>query len=72
MKEEIEKRRAEAAERKKQLEEDESAKPAFAINPKGSSKVRFEGSCICAEKDQNISLPIHIVCSAYKYPSCNC
>lgn len=71
MKEEIEKRRAEAAERKKQLEEEESAKPAFAINPKGSSKVRIEGSCISAE-DQNISLPIHIVCSAYKYPSCNC
>lgn len=41
MKEEIEKRRAEAAERKKQMEEEESAKPAFAINPKGSSKVSF-------------------------------
>lgn len=41
MKEEIEKRRAEAAERKKQKEE-EPVKPAFAISPKGSSKVSFE------------------------------
>lgn len=40
MREEIEKRRAEAAERKKQKEE-ESVKPAFAISPKGSSKVSF-------------------------------
>ncbi len=40
MKEEIEKRRAEAAEKKKQKEE-ESPKPAFAISPKGSSKVSF-------------------------------
>eukprot|EP00066_Takifugu_rubripes_P016537 XP_011605803.1 PREDICTED: caldesmon, smooth muscle-like [Takifugu rubripes] len=39
MREEIEKRRAEAAERKKQMEVEESAKPAFAINPKGSSKI---------------------------------
>lgn len=39
MREEIEKRRAEAAEKKKQMEVGESAKPAFAINPKGSSKV---------------------------------
>lgn len=54
MKEEIEKRRAEAAERKKQMEEDDSAKPTFAISPKGSSKVSFEGSCICAEPDHNI------------------
>lgn len=38
MKEEIEKRRAEAAEKKKQLEE-ESSQPAFAISPKGSSKI---------------------------------
>lgn len=38
MKEEIEKRRAEAAERKKQ-KEDEPLKPAFTISPKGSSKV---------------------------------
>lgn len=38
MKEEIEKRRAEAAEKKKQLEE-ESSKPVFAISPKGSSKI---------------------------------
>lgn len=37
MKEEIEKRRAEAAEKKKQKEE--SSKPTFAISPKGSSKV---------------------------------
>lgn len=44
MREEIEKRRAEAAERKKQMEVEESAKPAFAINPKGSSKVSFGGS----------------------------
>lgn len=45
MKEEIEKRRAEAAEKKKQKVE-ESAKPAFAINPKGSSKVSvFVVSC---------------------------
>lgn len=44
MKEEIEKRRAEAAERKKQMEEEEPAKPAFAINPKGSSKVGLEAS----------------------------
>lgn len=41
MREEIEKRRAEAAERKKQMEEEESAKPTFAINNKGSSKVSF-------------------------------
>lgn len=41
MKEEIEKRRAEAAEKKKQKEED-TAKPAFAISPKGSSKVSME------------------------------
>lgn len=39
MKEEIEKRRAEAAEKKKQMEED-SSKPSFAIRPKGSSKVK--------------------------------
>lgn len=38
MREEIEKRRAEAAEKKKQKEE-ESPKPAFAISPKGSSKI---------------------------------
>lgn len=57
MKEEIEKRRAEAAEKKKQMEEEESAKPAFAINPKGSSKVSVEGSCICAEPEQTIFLP---------------
>lgn len=44
MKEDIEKRRAEAAERKKQMEEEESAKPSFAINPKGSSKVSSGGS----------------------------
>ena len=40
MREEIEKRRAEAAEKKKQKEED-TAKPAFAMSPKGSSKVSF-------------------------------
>ena len=40
MKEEIEKRRAEAAEKKKQMGE-ESPKPVFAISPKGSSKVSF-------------------------------
>lgn len=39
MKEEIEKRRAEAAEKKKQMEED-SSKPSFTIRPKGSSKVK--------------------------------
>lgn len=39
MKEEIEKRRAEAAEKKK-MKEDESTKPAFTVSPKGSSKVR--------------------------------
>lgn len=38
MREEIEKRRAEAAEKKKQKEE-ESTKPAFTVSPKGSSKV---------------------------------
>jgi len=38
MKEEIEKRRAEAAEKKKQKEE-ESPAVAFTISPKGSSKV---------------------------------
>lgn len=38
MKEEIEKRRAEAAEKKKQMEEG-STKPTFTISPKGSSKV---------------------------------
>lgn len=38
MKEEIERRRAEAAEKKKQMGED-PPKPAFAISPKGSSKV---------------------------------
>lgn len=41
MREEIEKRRAEATERKKQKEE-ESVKPAFTISPKGSSKVSSE------------------------------
>lgn len=40
MREEIEKRRAEAAEKKKQKEE-ESTKTAFTISPKGSSKVSF-------------------------------
>ena len=40
MKEEIEKRRAEAAEKKKQKEE-ESTKPSFTISPKGSAKVSF-------------------------------
>lgn len=40
MKEEIEKRRAEAAEKKKQIEEG-SSKPAFTVSPKGSSKVSF-------------------------------
>lgn len=40
MREEIEKRRAEAAEKKKQKEE-EPTKPAFTISPKGSSKVSF-------------------------------
>lgn len=40
MKEEIERRRAEAAEKKKQMGE-EAAKPDFTISPKGSSKVRF-------------------------------
>lgn len=44
MREDIEKRRAEAAERKKQMEVEESAKPAFAVNPKGSLKVSFGGS----------------------------
>lgn len=39
MKEEIEKRRAEAAEKKKQKAE-ETPKPAFALSPKGSSKVK--------------------------------
>lgn len=43
MKEEIEKRRAEAAEKKKQKEEEVSTKPAFTISPKGSSKVIFTG-----------------------------
>lgn len=38
MKEEIEKRRAEAAEKKKQMQND-SVTPSFTINPKGSSKV---------------------------------
>lgn len=42
MREEIEKRRAEAAEKKKQMEEG-PPKPAFAITPKGSSKVSFCG-----------------------------
>lgn len=41
MKEEIEKRRAEAAEKKKQMEK-ESVSPSFAISPKGSSKVRSQ------------------------------
>lgn len=38
LREEIEKRRAEAAEKKKQLEQ-EPVKPSFTITPKGSSKV---------------------------------
>lgn len=46
MKEEIEKRRSEAAERKKQKEEEESVKPAFAVCPKGSSKVSSGGPYI--------------------------
>lgn len=41
MKEEIEKRRAEAAEKKKQIEEETTKQPSFAISPKGSSKVKF-------------------------------
>lgn len=45
MKEEIEKRRAEAAEKKKQKEE-ETVKPAFSINTKGSSKVSFKGPAL--------------------------
>lgn len=39
MREEIEKRRAEAAEKKKQKEE-VSVKIGFTVSPKGSSKVR--------------------------------
>lgn len=40
MKEDIEKRRAEAAEKKKQKEEEVgTGKPAFSISTKGSSKV---------------------------------
>lgn len=50
MKEEIEKRRAEAAEKKKQKEE-ETVKPAFSINTKGSSKVSFKGPALYASSD---------------------
>lgn len=43
MREEIEKRRAEAAEKKKQMvEESAEAKAAFTVSPKGSSKVCVE------------------------------
>lgn len=42
MKEEIEKRRAEAAEKKKQIEEETTKQPSFAISPKGSSKVEVQ------------------------------
>lgn len=41
MREEIERRRAEAAEKKKQMGE-ETAKPDFTISPKGSSKVTLQ------------------------------
>lgn len=55
MREEIEKRRAEAAEKKKQKEED-TTKPAFAISPKGSSKVSLRAevqtSCRCSTRIQ--------------------
>lgn len=70
MKEEIEKRRAEAAERKKQMEVEESAKPAFAINPKGSSKVSVL-VVSCSEGSFCWILPTK-VCSVFKYPSCSC
>lgn len=47
MKEEIEKRRAEAAEKKKQKEEEVgTGKPAFSISAKGSSKVSLRSSSI--------------------------
>lgn len=49
MKEEIEKRRAEAAEKKKQKEE--TVKPAFSINTKGSSKVSFKGPTLYTLSD---------------------
>lgn len=49
MKEEIEKRRAEAAEKKKQIEEETTKQPSFAISPKGSSKVKFR-QCIIPSK----------------------
>lgn len=43
MKEEIEKRRAEAAEKKKQKEEEVgTVKPTFSISTKGSSKVSLK------------------------------
>lgn len=58
MKEDIEKRRAEAAERKKQIEEEVSAKPAFAINPKGSSKVRFGALNPIHESLPSLKIPI--------------
>ena len=58
MKEEIEKRRAEAAEKKKQKEE-ESVKISFTVSPKGSSKVRFK-SCSTAQQ-RTTSFHHHLV-----------
>ena len=39
MREEIEKRRADAVEKKKQLDESADAKPVFQVSTKGSAKV---------------------------------
>ncbi|TMS05732.1 Caldesmon [Larimichthys crocea] len=52
MREEIEKRRAEAAEKKKQKEE-ESTKPAFAISPKGSSKIGEKAEFLSKSAQKN-------------------
>lgn len=57
MKEEIEKRRAEAAEKKKQ-KEDESVKISFTVSPKGSSKVRFK-SCSRGSTAQQRTTSFH-------------
>lgn len=75
MKEEIEKRRAEAAEKKKQ-KEDDTRKPAFTISPKGSSKVKSFGpevqtSCRCSTGFPSLPLASEL-CSNYDCDAFSC
>ncbi len=69
MKEEIEKRRAEAAEKKKQLEE-EATKPAFTVSPKGSSKVSFGAKVQTQSCFRGFPhLPLVVCSQVLRYPS---